>query len=153
MRLAAAVAMTTAVLALAAAPSFQVWTSAQQADMFKQLPAKVNPQHVAGQPLGDWGNHSATLWYRAGDGEAEFHETFNDIFVVQKGTATLIMGGTVVGGKTTAPHEIRGTSIKGGEKRTIGPGDIVHIPAKTPHQTLVASGQPFEYLVIKVAAQ
>jgi mannose-6-phosphate isomerase-like protein (cupin superfamily) len=145
--------MITAMLALAAPTSFEVWTASQQAAVFKQLPAKLTSQHVAGGPLGNWGNHSMTLYYRTGDGEAELHETQNDIFVVQKGTATLIAGGTVVNGKTTAPNEIRGPSIKGGEKRVLGPGDVVHIPAKTPHQTLVAPGQTFSYLVVKIDAQ
>ena len=145
--------MITAMLALAAPSSFDVWTASQQAAASKQLPAKVNPEHVASEPLGNWGNHSMTIYYRTGDGEAEFHAAQNDIFIVQKGGATLVAGGTVVGGKTTAPNEIRGASIKGGEKRVLGPGDVVHIPAKTPHQLFVASGQTFTYLVVKVDAK
>ena len=145
--------MITAVLALAAPSSFDVWTASQLAAAYKQFPGKVNPQHTASEPLGNWGNHSMTVYYRTGDGEAEFHATQNDIFIVQKGGATLLAGGTVVDGKTTAPNEIRGPSIKGGEKRVLGPGDVVHIPAKTPHQLFLTPGQTFTYLVVKVDAQ
>ncbi len=145
--------MFAAMLALAAAPAVDVWTASQQAAAYKELPAKVNPQHWASQPLGNWGNHSMTLYYRTGDGEAEWHGTQNDIFMVQSGKVTLVAGGTVVGGKNTAPNEIRGTSIKGGEKRVLGPGDVVHIPPKTPHQMFVAPGQTVSYLVVKVNAE
>ena len=60
------------------------------------------------------------------------------------------VGGTVVGGHTSAPDEIRGTSITGGEKKILGAGDAVHIPAKVPHQMLVANGKKVTYFVVKV---
>ena len=50
--------------------------------------------------------------HREGSGEAELHETQADVFVVQSGEATLVIGGTVVDPKTTVPNEIRGPSIK-----------------------------------------
>jgi hypothetical protein len=61
-----------------------------------------------------------------------------------------VVGGEVEDGKTTAPGEIRGPSIKGGARHALSPGDIVHIPARTPHQVLVPSGGRFTYFVIKV---
>ena len=73
-----------------------------------------------------------------------------DFFVVESGEATLVVGGQVVGGKTTAPNEIRGPKINGGERRKLAAGDIVHIPVKAPHQLLVENGKQFTYFVIKV---
>ena len=108
---------------------------------------------LASNPLGNYGNHTMQLSHREASGEAELHETMNDIFVVESGEATLVVGGTVASAKTTAPNEVRGPSIQGGEKKKLGAGDIVHIPAKTPHQLLVDSGKQFTYAVIKVAAQ
>ena len=84
--------------------------------------------------------------HREGDGEAEVHETMADFFVVESGEATLVVGGQVVGGKTTAPNEIRGPKINGGERRKLAAGDIVHIPVKTPHQLLVENGQAVHVL-------
>ena len=52
--------------------------------------------------------------------------------------------------KTIKPHEVRGTSIEGGETKQLVPGDVVHIPAKVPHQLKIANGKTFTYLVIKV---
>src|SRR5687768_17721038 len=46
------------------------------------------------------------------------HDTQAVIFVVQSGAATLVLGGNVVDGKTTAPGETRAPSIKGGKKRS-----------------------------------
>src|SRR5687768_18411795 len=78
------------------------------------------------------------------------HDTQAVIFVVQSGAATLVLGGNVVDGKTTAPGETRAPSIKGGKKHSISAGDVVHIPAKVPHQLLVPTGKEFTYFVIKV---
>ncbi|MEJ7708986.1 MAG: hypothetical protein WKF84_03820 [Pyrinomonadaceae bacterium] len=78
------------------------------------------------------------------------HETKSDFFIVEGGEATLVVGGEIVGGKVSAPNEIRGTSIKGGEKRKLTPGDVVHIAPKLPHQLLIEPGKNFTYAVIKV---
>jgi hypothetical protein len=60
----------------------------------------------------------------------------------------LIIGGTVVEPRTTAPGEIRGKSITGGITKKMAPGDVFHIPAKLPHQMLVPKMLSFE--VVKV---
>jgi len=56
----------------------------------------------------------------------------------------------VVSPKTTEPNEVRGPSIKGGERKPLAAGDVVHIPAKIPHQLLVPAGKEFTYFVMKV---
>ena len=68
--------------------------------------------------------------HRDSSGEAEYHAQDAGIFVVQSGTATLVYGGELVDGKTTAPNEMRAASIKGGMEKTLAAGDIVTIPAK-----------------------
>jgi len=91
--------------------------------------------------------------HREVSGEAELHETQADLFVVQTGDATIIVGGTVVDPKTTAPHEVRGPSIKDGERKHLGPGDIMHIAPNTPHQLLLDKGKQFTYAIVKVNAE
>jgi mannose-6-phosphate isomerase-like protein (cupin superfamily) len=86
---------------------------------------------------GTWGNHSLLIVRRDGDGAAEVHTTQVDIITVVSGEGTLIVGGTTVDGKTTAPNEIRGTSITGGSRHPMAVGDVFHIPAGVPHQMLV----------------
>ena len=61
------------------------------------------------------------------------HNKETDIFYVIDGEATLVTGGTVVGGKTTAPDQIRGTEVQGGETHHLAKGDFIVIPAGTPH--------------------
>jgi quercetin dioxygenase-like cupin family protein len=71
--------------------------------------------------------------HRVGTGMVEVHAQYGDIMYVVEGSATVVTGGTVVDGKTTAPGEIRGTSITGGKSNHLVPGDVLVIQAGTPH--------------------
>jgi glc operon protein GlcG len=86
---------------------------------------------------------------RDAPGMAEVHTRDTDIIHVLGGSATFVTGGSVVGGKTTAPDELRGTSIESGERRRIGKGDVVIVPAGTPHWFQEVTG-PLTYYVVKV---
>jgi len=119
----------------------------------KKLAPKINDKKVATEQLGKWGNHLMMVAHRQASGEAEVHKKQVDVFIVETGEATLVIGGTVVDGKETAPGEIRGASIKGGERMKVGPGDVVHIPANTPHQTLVDPGKQVTYAVLKIDSE
>ena len=99
--------------------------------------AKLDENKAGADRVASWGNHSLLLVRREGDGAAETHETQVDVITVLSGAGTLVVGGTMVDGKTTAPGEIRGKSITGGERHPMAPGDVFHIPAKIPHQMLV----------------
>lgn len=146
-----AAALATAVPLMAAEPAgFVVWPGAELKGYGRKLAPKMNAGKLASERLASFGNHLAMIAHREADGEAELHEGQADFFVVQGGEATLVVGGDVVGGKTTAPGEIRGPSIKGGDRRKLAVGDIVHIPARTAHRLLVAPGKEFTYFVIKV---
>jgi len=130
-----------------------VWSGSELKGYGKKLAPKINEGKVASERLATFPNHFAMIAHREGDGEAELHEKMADLFVVQSGEGTLVVGGTVPGAKTTAPGEIRGPSIQGGEHKRLGPGDVVHIPANVPHQVLVAPGKQFTYFVMKVEAK
>jgi mannose-6-phosphate isomerase-like protein (cupin superfamily) len=131
-------------------PGFVYWSSADLKAYGGKLAPKMNAGKVAAEQLAKWGNHSAMVAHREGDGEAEVHQGQADVFVVQDGEATLVIGGEVEGGRTTAPGEIRAPSIKGGSKKPLAAGDVVHIPAKVAHQLLIAPGRKFTYFVVKV---
>jgi quercetin dioxygenase-like cupin family protein len=70
---------------------------------------------------------------RTAPGAAEVHAKDTDLIYVLEGSATFVTGGTVVAPKETAPDEIRGTSIEGGETRHIAKGDVIIVPAGTAH--------------------
>ena len=66
-------------------------------------------------------------------GQVEIHEKETDIFYITDGEATFITGGTMVGGKQTGPGQLMGTDIEGGEVHHLTKGDVIVIPAGTPH--------------------
>lgn len=145
--------MAAAALPAGAPSGFEHWTSGGLQAFEKSLAPKMNARKVATQALASYGNHSFLMAHREGSGEAELHETQNDVMVIESGEATLVVGGTVVDPKTTAPHEIRGASIRGGEQVALAAGDVVHIPIQTPHQMLVARGKRITYFVVKIDAR
>jgi glc operon protein GlcG len=81
-------------------------------------------------------------------GQAEVHTKDADIIYVLDGNATFVTGGTAVDAKTTAADEIRGTEIAGGDTRLISKGDVIIVPAGTPHWFKEVSN-PFIYYVVK----
>ena len=136
---------------LAADPAgFVVWKSAELKGMEKKLAPKIDAQKVATQQLENYGNHSTMVAHREGDGQAELHVKVADVFVVQSGEGTVVVGGKIIGEKNTAPGEVRGDTIEGGSKHAVAAGDVVHIPANTPHQMLVGQGKQVTYFVVKV---
>lgn len=86
---------------------------------------------------------------RAGPGEVEVHDKETDTFYVLEGSATLITGGVMVGGRVSAPNQQRGKSINGGETHRLTKGDVVVIPAGVPHWFKEVP-RSIEYYVVKV---
>ena len=94
-------------------------------------------------------NYSVFAMRRDRPGEAETHALDTDIFYVVEGSATFVTGGTAIDSRTTAPNEMRGTSIEGGETRRLSQGDVLIIPKGVPHW-FKAVEPPFLYYVVKV---
>ena len=131
---------------------FEHWTadSLKQLDQTLKAEARKNPHHLAVEHLKDFPNDQFMLSRREADGIVEWHETQADIFFVQSGSATLLVGGTLVGGETVEPHEKRNGTIQGGVRRKLSAGDVVRIAPKVPHQILLDGAQNFTYFVVKV---
>lgn len=132
---------------------FHYWSHDDLQKMTNALAPQMDAHKLKSQTIVTDGNHRFLISHREGVGESEFHETEQDVVYVQSGHATLIYGGKMVDGKTTAPGEIRGTGIDGGEKKPLGPGDVVVIPANIPHQFNPQPGEPFNYFVVKITDQ
>lgn len=94
-------------------------------------------------------NYSVFAMRRDRPGEAETHALDTDIFYVVEGSATFVTGGAAIDSKTTAPNEMRGASITGGETRHLSQGDVLIIPKGVPHW-FKAVESPFLYYVVKV---
>jgi|SRR5579859_838744 len=82
-------------------------------------------------------------------GEVEIHNLDTDIIYVLSGTATFVTGGTPVAAKATAPGELRGQSIQGGDSHHLSKGDVIVIPPGVPHWFNEVKA-PFLYFVVKV---
>ncbi len=139
--------------AIGAEPAgYKYWSAAELESYSKSLAPKLDEHKIAvADRIIDHGNYFAAMVHReGGNGVAEMHDAWADLYVVESGTGTLVVGGTIPGGKTTAPGEIRGPSIEGGMRQKLSPGDIVHIAAKTPHNVLVDPGAQITYFIFKV---
>ena len=82
-------------------------------------------------------------------GQVEVHDKETDVIYMVDGTATFVTGGTMIGGKDTTPGQHLGTSIEGGEAHELSKGDVVVVPAGTPHWFKTVPTQ-VSYLVVKV---
>ena len=139
-----------ALLAQGGASPVRVWKATDIDTRGAALAKKLDAQKVASEVIATEGNRTFMIAHREGSGLSEIHDAQADIMVISKGEITMVYGGTIVDGKTTAPGETRGSGIKGGTEVKLGAGDILHIPAKVPHQMKLAPGAQVTYFVAKV---
>jgi mannose-6-phosphate isomerase-like protein (cupin superfamily) len=131
-------------------PGFYLWKSADLKAYSKTLAPKINDKNAASQTIAAFGNYSFMVAHREGSGEAEYHATQADVFFVQTGAASIVIGGELVDGKTTGPNEMRAPAIKGGVEKQLAAGDVITIPAKVAHQVKMEKGKDFTYFVVKI---
>jgi len=150
MRLVVVILATMAFAGQSGPTGVHLWRSTDITAKGTSLAGKLDAQKVASETIATEGNRTFMVAHREGSGLAEWHEKQADVIVISAGTVTMVYGGTIVEAKTTAPGEMRGATIKGGIEATLGPGDVLHIPAKVPHQMLLAPGAKVTYFVTKV---
>jgi uncharacterized protein GlcG (DUF336 family)/mannose-6-phosphate isomerase-like protein (cupin superfamily) len=110
--------------------------------------ARVTTAFAKGAPLVENGLYKVHASRREAPGVAEVHARDADIIYVLEGSATIVTGGQVVDGKTTATDEIRGRSIAGGTARRLAKGDLFIVPNGVPHWFAEVQA-PFLYYVVK----
>lgn len=116
----------------------------------EQLIPEAKTKGSSGATLADYGSYKLQLSVRSVSGGAEIHAHWDDVMVVEEGSATLITGGTVPDAKTNADGETHGSKIVGGQEQTMNAGDMVTIRAGTPHQLLIPVGTIYSAVVVKV---
>jgi|SRR5215470_8418000 len=94
-------------------------------------------------------NYRVAVYHRDKGGEVEVHKKDTDLFYIVEGSATFVTGGTIAGGKETAPDEIRAATMQGGVERNIGKGDVIVVPANVTHWYKDVH-QPITYFGVKV---
>ena len=86
-------------------------------------------------------------------GAVEYHDHTNHIFIIVEGEGTFITGGTMVGAKRTNAEQMTATSIDGGETFHLTKGDVITIPAKTPHWWKELSTKNIAYYAINIESK
>jgi glc operon protein GlcG len=138
------------ILALAALAAPAAAAAGMTAGGVTYIPAPdVSAAFAKGAPLVETGRYKIHASRREAPGQAEVHQRDTDIIYVLEGTATIVTGGEVLEGRTTAPEEIRGSGIRGGETRALVKGDVMVVPGGTPHWFKGVDGV-FVYYVVKV---
>ena len=93
------------------------------------------------------------LAQRRGAGEVESHDRTNHVFIFVDGEATLVVGGTMVEPKRTAPDQMRAPSAQGGTTYHMTKGDVITIPAKTPHWFKEVSTKTVAYYAVNIDSE
>ena len=120
------------------------------------------PEEVPNLRVVDAGGHNigVGVLYRAeGDKQtAALHYKVSEIYHVLRGSATFVTGGTLVNAKTREAGSMEvnedgpgssGTAIQGGVTRQLRAGDVIIIPAGTPHWFSKIDGS-IAYLAIRI---
>ena len=118
--------------------------------MSTDLISKAAASGAASKTLEQYPGHYTMLAYRNRSGGAEQHPKFADMFVIVEGSAILQTGGTIVGPTVSASGEIRGEALENSSERLLHTGDVVHIPAGTPHLLKLDKNAMLLYFVIKI---
>ena len=148
--------------ALAVVLLFAGVTAAQEATKLVFVPAQQMEADIHKIPVNSIGvseidliehtpKHAAILLRRTAPGKAEVHENQADVWYVIDGACVFVTGGTVMDGTQTAPGEIRGSGISGGEEQTIAKGDFIRVPPGVPHWVKKIEGKEIVYIVVKYA--
>ena len=84
-----------------------------------------------GQIVSD--NGLIVLANRAVQRGAEMHEKTNHVFIIVEGEATFVTGGKLINARVISPGQTRAEGIEGGQEHHLSKGDVITIPANTPH--------------------
>jgi mannose-6-phosphate isomerase-like protein (cupin superfamily) len=86
-------------------------------------------------------------------GLVEYHDHTNHVFVMVEGEATLVVGGTMVDPKRTATDQMRAPSLEGGTTYHLSKGDVITIPAKTPHWFKEVPTKTVAYYAVNIESE
>jgi mannose-6-phosphate isomerase-like protein (cupin superfamily) len=133
-------------LSTAQAPAPAPATYLSEAELMATLKesAKTAPaMHTA--PVGIADHYRVNIVRRTTGQGAIAHPDGTEVHHIIEGTATLVTGGTIV----RAPGAAAGAAtIEGGQSRRVAKGDVVLVPAGTPHWYKDLEG-PITYLEVR----
>jgi mannose-6-phosphate isomerase-like protein (cupin superfamily) len=138
-------------LLLAAADPTAIASSADVRDAVAAMEREMKPgQTFLWRPLLKGGSAIAALEIWKATGKPAIHTGEAEYATVVAGAGTLVSGGTMADPAETNPGLLQGSRIDGGASRPLKAGDIVLIPAGTPHGFEIPPGGELVLLGIKV---
>lgn len=115
-----------------------------------RLEQSLGDKALVWETIGNYDGHSVYLVLRGRTSRAEIHDTESDVQISIRGKATSVVGGLLLDAESLPRKQQRGTSIEGGTRQELTPGDIMHIPPGAPHQLLIGPEEDYMYLLIKI---
>ena len=116
-------------------------------DKVTQVMSKVRGEAIVSDP------GLRVLAQRREAGPAEYHDINNHVFIFVEGEATFVVGGTMVDPKRTAPNQMRAPSVTGGTTYHVSKGDVITIPAKTPHWFKEVPTKTIAYYAVNIESK
>ena len=105
---------------------------------------------VTAEPILLLAPYRAQLEYRPGPAPAAVHEKDAELMVVLQGAGDIVTGGKLVDEKRVNANNLSGSSIAGGVTHAVVKGDMIIIPANTPHQVIPTGGAPIVIMTMHV---
>jgi len=105
---------------------------------------------VTAEPILLLAPYRAQLEYRPVGGPAAVHEKDAELMVVLDGTGNILTGGKLVDEKRVNANNLSGPSIADGTPHNVVKGDMILIPANTPHQVIPSGGAPIVLMTMHV---
>jgi len=130
--------------------NYVLWNAAVVEAAADRLEQTLGDKALVWETVGNYPGHSVYLVLRGRTSRAEIHETESDVQISIRGKATSIVGGTLVDPESLPRKQQRGTSIEGGTRQQLTPGDVMHIPPGAPHQLVIGPEENYLYLLIKI---
>ena len=105
---------------------------------------------LVAEPILTLAPYRAQLEYRPGTSPAAVHEKDAELMVVLQGAGNIVTGGKLVNQTRTNANNLSGASIEGGNSQTVVKGDMIIVPANTPHQVIPGGGAPIVLMTMHV---
>jgi mannose-6-phosphate isomerase-like protein (cupin superfamily) len=143
-------------------PAADITSTEIQAALEKTASLPVSDQQLRMVSIKGEYNVGAALVHRAKTAGREpdtalAHSQITEVYYIISGNGTLVTGGTLEDAKDVGPRavELIGPSsvrpkILNGKSRQIGPGDMIIIPANTPHTFTEITTERIVYMVVRV---
>lgn len=119
-----------------------VISAAEIADQISQAEAAMKTgKQFRGEPLLESGPFRGGMQYQT-EAATSFaaHEADDELFVVLDGSGTITMGGTLVNPTHRGTNDTAAT-VEGGVAHKLGKGDMILVPANTPHAFTQVDGK------------